>query len=122
MIATGAERLIRETNGYFNTWSEKSQINFGDLPSEIINLFKRSLLILRTQIDNRGGIIASGDSDILRFNKDSYSYVWPRDGAFVSLGLDAAGYFHITQRFFNFCARTISKEGFLYQKYQEPTQ
>jgi GH15 family glucan-1,4-alpha-glucosidase len=80
-------------------------------------MFKRSLLILRTQIDNRGAIIASSDSDILRFNKDTYSYVWPRDGAFVAMGLDAAGYHHITQRFFKFCEKTVSKDGFLYQKY-----
>ncbi|HDQ06216.1 MAG TPA: glycoside hydrolase family 15 protein [Candidatus Bathyarchaeota archaeon] len=113
----GPERLVRETGKYFENWAKKSEINFGNLPAKIVTMFKRSLLILRTQIDNRGGIIASSDSDILRFNKDTYSYVWPRDGAFVSLGLDAAGYFHVTQRFFNFCGRAISKEGCLYQKY-----
>ena len=110
-------RLIHETEKYFETWVVKSEINFGNLPSEVVSMFKRSLLILRTQIDNRGGIIASCDSDILRFNKDTYSYVWPRDGAFVSMGLDAAGYFHVTQRFFDFCSKIVTKEGFMYQKY-----
>ena len=114
---TGPEKLIRETERYYRSWSNKSGINFGDLPSDIIQMFKRSLLVLRTQIDNRGAIIASSDSDILRFNKDTYSYVWPRDGAFIALGLDAAGYHHITQRFFKFCEKTISNEGFLFQKY-----
>jgi GH15 family glucan-1,4-alpha-glucosidase len=33
------------------------------------------------------------------------------------MGMDAAGYFPITQRFFNFCAKALSPEGFLYQKY-----
>jgi len=33
------------------------------------------------------------------------------------MGLDAAGYFHVTQRFFNFCAKIVAEEGFLYQKY-----
>jgi len=113
----GPQRLVNETEEYFKNWVNKSQINFGTLPPEVVTMFKRSLLVLRTQIDNRGGIIASCDSDILRFNKDTYSYVWPRDGAFVSLGLDATGYFEITQRFFNFCAKLVSKEGFLYQKY-----
>ena len=114
---TGPERLIRKTEEYYKAWANKSQIGFGDLPPNIIQMFKRSLLILRTQIDNRGAIIASSDSDILRFNKDTYSYVWPRDGAFVAMGLDAAGYHDITQRFFKFCKRIISKDGFLYQKY-----
>ncbi|TFH22943.1 glycoside hydrolase family 15 protein, partial [Candidatus Bathyarchaeota archaeon] len=113
----GPSRLILETDEYYKTWAVKSEVNFGTLPSEVVSMFKRSLLILRTQIDNRGGIIASCDSDILRFNKDTYSYVWRRDGAFVSMGLDAAGYFAVTQRFFDFCSKVVSKEGFLYQKY-----
>jgi oligosaccharide amylase len=114
---TGPERLIRKTEEYHKSWANKSQIGFGDLPLNIVQMFKRSLLVLRTQIDNRGAIIASSDSDILRFNKDTYSYVWPRDGAFVAMGLDAAGYHHITQRFFKFCEKIITKDGFLYQKY-----
>jgi len=114
---TGPDRLIRKTEEYYKTWANKSEIGFGNLPQNIIQMFKRSLLILRTQIDNRGAIIASSDSDILRFNKDTYSYVWPRDGAFVAMGLDAAGYHDITQRFFKFCKKVISKDGFLYQKY-----
>ena len=111
------QRLIRGSEEYYRNWVNKSEINYGDLPADIVRMFKRSLLILRTQIDNRGAIIASGDSDILRFNKDTYSYVWPRDGAFVAMGLDAAGYYHITQRFFKFCEAIIRKSGFLYQKY-----
>jgi len=117
VTGTGPQRLIRETEEYYKSWVNKSEINFGDLPSKIVQMFKRSLLILRTQIDNRGAIIASSDSAILRFNKDTYSYVWPRDGAFIALGLDAAGYHYVTQRFFKFCEKIISKEGFLYQKY-----
>lgn len=111
------EKLIHGATEYYKAWVNKSQINFGDLTERIVKLFKQSLLILRTQIDNRGGIIASSDSDILRFNKDSYSYVWPRDGAFVAMGLDAAGYHHITQRFFKFCKEIITEDGFLFQKY-----
>jgi len=117
VTGTDPQRLIRSAEEYYKAWANKSEINFGDLPAGIIRMFKRSLLILRTQIDNRGAIIASSDSDILRFNKDTYSYVWPRDGAFVTMGLDAAGYHDITQRFFKFCEKTISKDGFLYQKY-----
>ena len=109
--------LLLRADEYYKAWANKSEIGFGDLPPDIIKMFKRSLLILRTQIDNRGAIIASSDSDILRFNKDTYSYVWPRDGAFVAMGLDAAGYHEITRRFFQFCNRIISEDGFLYQKY-----
>lgn len=113
----GPEQLIRRTEEYNRAWVGKSEINFGSLPSNIVQMFKRSLLLMRTQIDNRGAIIASSDSDILRFNRDTYSYVWPRDGAFVAMGLDAAGYHQITRRFFEFCGKTITENGFLYQKY-----
>ncbi len=54
--------------------------------------FKRSLLVIRTQIDRGGAIVAANDSDILHFNRDHYSYMWPRDGALVSYALDRAGY------------------------------
>jgi oligosaccharide amylase len=117
IVKVDPKKMLEETERYYKSWANKSNINFGDLPSNIIQMFKRSLLVLRTQVDNRGAIIASSDSDILRFNKDTYSYVWPRDGAFIALGLDAAGYHHITQRFFKFCEKTISDEGFLFQKY-----
>lgn len=118
-IVTGRnpQRLLKATENYYKAWVTKSDMSFGDLPPDIVRMFKRSLLVLRTQIDNRGAIIASTDSDILRFNRDTYSYVWPRDGAFVAMGLDAAGYHNITQRFFKFCEKTISNDGFLYQKY-----
>ena len=49
-----------------------------------LTLFKRSLLVVRTQIDNDGAIIAANDSDIMQFARDTYSYMWPRDGALVA--------------------------------------
>ena len=49
-----------------------------------MDLFKRSLLVVRTQIDNGGAIIAANDSDIMQFSRDTYSYMWPRDGALVA--------------------------------------
>ena len=57
-----------------------------------MDLFKRSLLILRTQIDSHGAIIAANDADIVRFASDTYSYMWPRDGALAAYALSLAGY------------------------------
>ena len=48
-------------------------------------LYRRSLLIIRTQIDNSGAVIAATDSDIVQFGKDTYTYMWPRDGALVAV-------------------------------------
>jgi GH15 family glucan-1,4-alpha-glucosidase len=83
----------------------------------VVDLFKRSLLIIRTQIDQSGAIIAANDHDITEFARDTYSYMWPRDGALVAHALTRAGYRDLAQRFFNFCADVITKDGYLLHKY-----
>jgi GH15 family glucan-1,4-alpha-glucosidase len=109
--------LIKRTSNYWEAWVQKESRFFGDLPKTVTEIFNRSLLILRTQIDNRGAIIAANDSDIVRFGKDTYSYMWGRDGAFVAAALAKAGYTHVCMKFFDFCARVLSEEGYLYQHY-----
>ena len=115
--AHGPGALLDQADQIYRVWVTKSRIDFADLPPVVVDAFKRSLLVLRTQIDNRGAILGSCDSDIYAFNHDSYAYAWPRDGAFVSIGLDAAGYYGVTRRFFRFCERAIAPEGFLFHKY-----
>lgn len=75
-----------------------------------MDAFKRSLLVLRTQIDNRGAILSSCDLGIYAFNHSSYAHAWPCAGAFVSIGLDAARYYGVTRHFFRFCERMIAPE------------
>ena len=101
----------------WGAWIQKEPRSFGDLPTDVTDLFHRSLLILRTQIDNGGAIVAANDSDIVRFGKDTYSYMWGRDGAFVASALAKAGYSDVCQRFFNYCADVLSDEGYLMQHY-----
>ena len=81
------------------------------LPKKVQTLYRRSLLILSTQLDWRGGIIAANDSDVIQYNRDTYSYIWPRDGALVANALDLAGYPMPAQRFFNFAAGVMEREG-----------
>jgi GH15 family glucan-1,4-alpha-glucosidase len=95
----------------------KDDIPYGDLPEPLISLYKQSLLILRTQIDNRGAILAANDSDYLDYNNDTYSYMWPRDGALVSYALDLAGQPEVTRNFYNFCKDVLLPEGYLLHKY-----
>ncbi len=109
--------LIRRTSDYWKAWVQKESRPDGDLPKTVTDIFNRSLLILRTQIDNRGAITAANDSDIVRFGKDTYSYMWGRDGAFVAAALARAGYFHVCRKFFEFCFRVLSEEGYLFQHY-----
>lgn len=111
------ESLMRKTETYWQSWVNKYQWDFGDLPGEVSGFYKRSLLTIRTQIDDSGAIIAANDTDILAANRDHYSYMWPRDGALVAYALDKAGYPEITERFFDFCRRVLTEGGFLWHKY-----
>ena len=77
--------LLEETKRYWWNWVNRYDWNFGDLPEKVFNLFKQSLLIIRTQCDNNGAIIAATDSDVLATARDHYSYIWPRDGALVAV-------------------------------------
>ncbi len=121
-----ADKLVRErtpasflarTKDYWRLWANKDETIADHLPEEIAKLYKRSTLIIRTQVDNRGAIIAGNDSDVLRFNRDTYSYLWPRDGALVADALDLAGYGEVTRRFFELCSNLITREGYLLHKY-----
>jgi len=111
------EGLIRRTADYWNLWVRKETLPAELLPDKVAALYRRSLLVLRSQIDGDGGILAANDSDVIRFNRDTYSYIWPRDGALVANALDLAGYPEVTQNFYRFIARIIERRGYLLQKY-----
>ncbi len=111
------ELFLKRTDDYWKLWVNKGEFNPGPLPEPVVGLYKKSLLILRTQIDSGGAIIAANDSDILGLARDTYSYMWPRDGALAAYALDEAGYHEISRRFFNFCSRVIGEEGYFLHKY-----
>ena len=117
----GPQTVYNHTFDYWYEWTNKTNYQSkenNDLnDNEIIELFKRSLLIIRSQIDNRGAIIAANDSDIMKFNKDSYSYMWPRDGAFVAMALANAGYLEVVRDYFFFCEKLITDGGYMLKKY-----
>lgn len=113
----GVEQLLLETENYGSALVDKPEINLQILPLPIIRLFKSSLLLMRAHIGDRGSIIASCDSDVLQFNRDTYSYVWPRDGAIAALAFDMAGFRESSRLFFEFCNKTITDQGFFNHKY-----
>ncbi|HEX6971846.1 MAG TPA: glycoside hydrolase family 15 protein [Limnochordia bacterium] len=117
VLEEGVDALLEHTRAYWRSWVNKTDWDLRELPPEVAMLFKRSLLIVRTQIDRGGAIIAANDTDILAVSRDHYSYVWPRDGALVATALDRAGFSELTREFYRFCARVISPEGFLWHKY-----
>ncbi len=109
--------LIKRTADYWHLWVHKEALSLDQLPFKVASQYRRSLLVLNTQIDSQGGILAANDSDVVLFNRDTYSYIWPRDGALVANALDVAGYPVIAQRFYEFAKRTIDKDGYFLHKY-----
>jgi GH15 family glucan-1,4-alpha-glucosidase len=112
----GAGSFLDRTRDYWKLWV-KNDVDISALPEAVQTLYRRSLLIIRTQIDHNGAVIAATDSDIVQFGRDTYTYMWPRDGAIVAMALLHAGYAEITRRFFDFCTSLITPEGFLLHKY-----
>jgi oligosaccharide amylase len=112
----GPETILHRVRTYWQFWVTKGNTP-SELPEDILAFYRRSLLVLRTQIDNRGAILAANDSDVLQYNRDSYSYLWPRDGALVAHALDLAGYHEVTRRFFSFCSEVIDPNGYFWHKY-----
>ncbi|MFO8014029.1 MAG: glycoside hydrolase family 15 protein [Phycisphaerae bacterium] len=111
------DTLIQRTRDYWRLWVNKEEFNFERVPEEFVRLFKRSQLILRTQIDNAGAILAANDSDIISVNRDTYAYCWPRDGALAAYALIKAGHSGISRRFFQYCADIIHRDGYFLHKY-----
>jgi len=112
-----ARAFLERTRAYWSAWVQKGGSEFGDLAPPVVEFYRRSLLILRTQIDNRGAIVAANDAEIVKFARDTYSYMWPRDGALAAYAMDQAGYLEVSRQFFELCARIITPEGFFLHKY-----
>ena len=106
----GFDALLAATAAHWQALVTDCRPDLDRLPSRVAELFTRSLLVIRTQVDKRGAILASNDSDIMETARAHYSYMWPRDGALVSYALDKVGLRDMTRPFFEFCARVLPKD------------
>jgi len=113
----GPDAYLDRTDAFWKLWLKSHLPDLTGLPDSVIHEYKRSLLVIRTQIDNDGAIIAANDSDISSAVRDTYSYMWPRDGALVANALDRAGYLDLPRAFFAFCQRALTRQGYLLHKY-----
>jgi GH15 family glucan-1,4-alpha-glucosidase len=117
-LAQGAPAaLLDRTARYWRFWLGRARRDFGDLSPGAADLYRRSLLIVRTQIDNNGAIIAANDADIVAFGMDHYSYVWPRDAALVAEALDAAGYHEVPRQFYVFLRTMLAQTNYALNGY-----
>ncbi len=110
--------LLETTVDFWKAWVTKNSESYCGLSKELIALYETSLFVLRTHTDEHGGIIASADSSVLQHGRDTYAYVWPRDGAFAALAFIEAGYPDLAQRYFAFIENIITEDGYLLHKYR----
>ncbi|MGE5187507.1 MAG: glycoside hydrolase family 15 protein, partial [Betaproteobacteria bacterium] len=113
----GVEQMLLEVENYWSAWLNRLNLDLNILPRDVELLFKRSLLLMRAHVDSRGGFLASLDSDIMGIQRDTYSYVWPRDGAMASLAFTSAGFTDVAAMFFEFCNQAMGESGFFLHKY-----
>ena len=117
LMEEGPESLLERTEECQRSWVNRSNTDLSGLEPRLIALYKRSLLIIKTQTDAGGAITAANDSDNLQFNRDTYSYMWPRDGALVSIAMIKAGFPEFTKSFFRLCKDVLWWAGCLLHKY-----
>jgi GH15 family glucan-1,4-alpha-glucosidase len=112
------EPLIESTEKFWNAWLKRQNYISCKDDEELLSLFNKSLFYIRGNIDNRGAILASPDSSLLQQGRDTYSYMWPRDGALTVMSLLLVGEYNISKHFFKFCNDVIERDGYLMHKYK----
>jgi glucoamylase len=107
-----------KTREHWHNWLETGHEGLTSIDPAYLDMVTKSLLIIRAHTDKHGGIIASCDSSIYNYGRDYYSYVWPRDGAYVMWPLIRLGFTEEPKAFFRFCNDILTADGYLMHKYQ----
>lgn len=116
---SGFPRRFEATAKHWREWLAPAQRVAERLEDPAkINRFLKSTLLVKAHIDKRGAVIASLDTQMLRYARDAYVYCWPRDAVFALWPLVRMGYKEETKAFFDFCRTVIHKDGYLMHKYQ----
>jgi GH15 family glucan-1,4-alpha-glucosidase len=114
----GINKRIYQTAVWWQNWLKPTTEFASRVPAEHRDLFTQSMMIIKSQIDKRGAVIASTDTTMLNYSRDAYAYSWPRDGANTIWPLIRLGYFQEAYRFFEFCQRGLHPNGYLMHKYR----
>src|SRR5664279_3912680 len=125
-VAVGLHKMMQEdgidsrqevTEQSWRHWLERSAKVRAQIPPEYADRFVQSMFIAKAHIDSRGAVIASTDTTMLNYARDAYGYCWTRDAVNVLWPLLRMGYVDEVQRFFEFCRRGITEDGFMMHKY-----
>lgn len=114
----GVHPFLEHTARHWHHWFRPTEKFLVDIDPELRNPFRKSLLVLKSHMDHNGAVIASTDTTMLNYRRDSYAYCWPRDATFALWPLVRLGYKHEPKAFFAFCRDALSPDGFLLQKFR----
>ncbi len=114
----GLLRRLEDNRAYWKKWLSTAANTLHNIDKQYLDITRKSLMTIKAHVDKRGGIIASCDSSIYNYGKDYYSYVWPRDGAYVIWPLIRLGFKEEPEKFFEFCRDILNPDGYLMHKYQ----
>ncbi len=117
VLEKGVSHLLKTSRDFWHAWISRREFSFYGLDERTIDLFNHSLLSLRAHVGDNGALIASSDANLLHKGRDTYAYVWPRDAALSTIAISKAGDFNVARRFFEFCAKVISDDGYFMHKY-----
>ncbi|HEY4963638.1 MAG TPA: glycoside hydrolase family 15 protein [Candidatus Saccharimonadales bacterium] len=106
---------LTATRQHWKKWLNEGNVDMPDFHKRSIS---HSLLVVKAHIDERGSVLASGDSSIFNYGRDYYCYCWPRDAAYALWPLIRLGHFEEAKQFFEFARDTMHKDGYLMHKYQ----
>jgi GH15 family glucan-1,4-alpha-glucosidase len=114
----GLQNRLHQTADWWHKWLQPALRVVDKVDPMHQENFLRSVMVIKSQIDNHGAVIASTDTTMLNYSRDAYAYCWPRDGAYVLWPLIRMGYEDEPRRFFDFCRRGLHPNGYLMHKYR----
>lgn len=114
----GVSKRLEKTAHWWHEWLRPALRVADKLSPLHRSNFLKSMMIIKSQIDKRGAIMASTDTTMLNYSRDAYAYSWPRDGAYIMWPLIRMGYKDEPRRFFEFCQRGLHPSGYLLHKYR----
>lgn len=114
----GVSERMHHTAAWWHAWLRPALAIADKIRPDHRDSFIRSIMIVKSQIDKRGAVIASTDTTMLNYSRDAYGYSWPRDGAYALWPLIRIGYIEEALRFFEFCVDGLHPNGYLMHKYR----
>lgn len=118
LLKDGLQKRYEMTQDHWQHWLATASNSLHAVEKKYITNFKKSLFIMKSHMDRRGSILASGDSSMLNYARDNYSYCWPRDAAYVLWPMIRLGYKDEAKAFFEFARDVLTEQGAIMHKYQ----